>query len=100
MFFSLVMAGGMFQACSSSDKEAKVKEEAVAVVTALPSSTEESGVLASGQIEAGQTAVISTRVMGSISRIYVKAGDKVVTKGVYQVKLAAISSIMPEGHSH
>ena len=29
-----------------------------------------------------------------------KAGDKVVTKGVYQVKLAAISSIMPEGHSH
>ncbi|WP_446786472.1 efflux RND transporter periplasmic adaptor subunit, partial [Macellibacteroides fermentans] len=29
-----------------------------------------------------------------------KAGDKVVTKGVYQVKLAAVSSIMPEGHSH
>ena len=41
MFFSLVMAGGMFQACSSSDKEAKVNEEAVAVVTAIPSSTEE-----------------------------------------------------------
>ena len=29
-----------------------------------------------------------------------KAGDKVVTKGVYQVKLAAVSSVMPEGHSH
>lgn len=29
-----------------------------------------------------------------------KSGDKVVTKGVYQVKLAAVSSIMPEGHSH
>jgi RND family efflux transporter MFP subunit len=28
------------------------------------------------------------------------AGDKVVTKGVYQVKLAATSSVMPEGHSH
>lgn len=27
-------------------------------------------------------------------------GDKVVTKGVYQVKLAAISSLMPEGHTH
>ncbi|MDR1200372.1 MAG: efflux RND transporter periplasmic adaptor subunit [Tannerellaceae bacterium] len=27
-------------------------------------------------------------------------GDDVVVKGVYQVKLAAISSIMPEGHSH
>jgi RND family efflux transporter MFP subunit len=30
----------------------------------------------------------------------VKQGDKVVTKGVYQVKLAAVSSVMPEGHSH
>lgn len=29
-----------------------------------------------------------------------KQGDKVVTKGVYQVKLAAVSSVMPEGHSH
>lgn len=29
-----------------------------------------------------------------------KAGDKVVTKGVYQVKLAATSTLMPEGHSH
>jgi RND family efflux transporter MFP subunit len=27
-------------------------------------------------------------------------GDKVVTKGVYQVKLAATSAVMPEGHSH
>lgn len=27
-------------------------------------------------------------------------GEKVVTKGVYQVKLAAISSVMPEGHTH
>ena len=29
-----------------------------------------------------------------------KNGDKVVTKGVYQVKLAATSSVMPEGHAH
>lgn len=29
-----------------------------------------------------------------------KAGDKAVVKGVYQVKLAAVSSVMPEGHSH
>jgi len=27
-------------------------------------------------------------------------GDKVVTKGVYQVKLASVSSVIPEGHSH
>lgn len=29
-----------------------------------------------------------------------KGGDKVVVKGVYQVKLAATSSVIPEGHSH
>lgn len=29
-----------------------------------------------------------------------KDGDKVVVKGVYQVKLAATSSVIPEGHSH
>ena len=27
-------------------------------------------------------------------------GDQVVTRGVYQVKLAANSSVIPEGHSH
>jgi RND family efflux transporter MFP subunit len=87
MFFSLVVAGGMFQACSSSDKEANVKEVAVSVVTALPSSSLDAGILASGQIEAGQTAVISTRVMGSISRIHVKAGDK-VAKGQLLVSIS------------
>jgi RND family efflux transporter MFP subunit len=29
-----------------------------------------------------------------------KESDKVVTKGAYHIKLAAISSIIPEGHSH
>lgn len=29
-----------------------------------------------------------------------KQGDKVVTQGVYQVKLAATSSVIPEGHTH
>ena len=29
-----------------------------------------------------------------------KSGDKVVTKGAYQVKLAATSTVIPHGHSH
>ncbi|KAA6300872.1 MAG: Multidrug resistance protein MdtA [Candidatus Ordinivivax streblomastigis] len=29
-----------------------------------------------------------------------KSGDRIVAKGVYQVKLAAISSIVPEAHTH
>jgi RND family efflux transporter MFP subunit len=30
----------------------------------------------------------------------IKSGDRIVTKGVYQVKLAVNSSVMPEGHTH
>ena len=30
----------------------------------------------------------------------IKAGDRVVTEGAYQIKLAANSNIIPEGHSH
>ncbi len=30
----------------------------------------------------------------------IKPGDRVVTKGAYQIKLAASSNIIPEGHSH
>ena len=37
--------------------------------------------------------------MGGMGK-FIKKGDKVVVKGVYQVKLAASSSVMPEGHSH
>ncbi len=29
-----------------------------------------------------------------------KPGDRLVTRGVYQVKLAAVSSVVPEGHAH
>lgn len=87
LLFSLVISGGIFQACSSVNNEKKDQQEAVSVVTALPSSTEESGVLASGQIESGQTAVISTRVMGNISHIYVKVGDK-ITKGQLLVSIS------------
>ena len=87
LFLSMLSLGGVFQSCSSSEKEKAGKEEAVSVVTALPSSTSESGVLASGQIEAGQTAVISTRAMGTISRILVKVGDK-VKKGQVLVNIS------------
>jgi len=87
LLFSLLVSGAVFQACSSSAKEQKEQEKAIPVVTALPSTAEGSKVLASGQIEAGQTAVISTRVMGTISHISVKVGDK-VTKGQLLVSIS------------
>ncbi len=47
------------------------------------------------EVTLGQNDGVRTQITSGL-----KIGDKVVTKGVYQVKLAAISSVMPEGHSH
>jgi len=47
------------------------------------------------EVSIGQNNGERVRILSGI-----KEGDKVVTNGVYQVKLAANSSVMPEGHSH
>ncbi len=49
----------------------------VPVTVGTPGGTVEGGISVSGKIEAQQTANISTRMMGTITRIYVKVGDKV-----------------------
>ena len=72
-----VTVGAILSACSSSKKEDTKTEAAVSVVVETPSFNDNAGVQASGQIEAGQTAMISTRVMGYITSIKVKAGDQV-----------------------
>lgn len=47
------------------------------------------------EVTLGQSNGRRVRILSGL-----KAGDNVVTHGVYQVKLAAISSVMPEGHTH
>ncbi|MDR2362639.1 MAG: efflux RND transporter periplasmic adaptor subunit [Prevotellaceae bacterium] len=47
------------------------------------------------EVTLGQSNGDSIQILSGLN-----AGDNVVTKGVYQVKLAAVSSAMPEGHSH
>ncbi|MDR3717001.1 MAG: efflux RND transporter periplasmic adaptor subunit [Puia sp.] len=64
------------------------RDSAVTVAVSRPFGASVDGVQASGQIEAVQSASISTRVMGTITRIYVKVGDR-VSKGQL---LATISS--------
>lgn len=59
----------------------------VSVTVATPSEGNTQGINASGQVEALQTANISTRVMGFISKITVKVGDK-VTKGQLLVSIS------------
>jgi RND family efflux transporter MFP subunit len=47
------------------------------------------------EVTLGQSNGDRVRILSGL-----KAGDKVVIQGVCQVKLAAVSSVMPEGHSH
>jgi len=80
----------VLSACSSKEKEERDgnTDAPIRVTVALPSTDEQQGINASGQIEAVQSAGISTRVMGYITRLTVKVGDP-VNKG--QV-LATISN--------
>jgi RND family efflux transporter MFP subunit len=77
----LFSAAAVLNACGGGkDKNEIVKEQPIAVTLANVSAANTQAVLASGQIEAAQTANISTRMMGRITNIYVKTGDK-VSKG-------------------
>ena len=70
----------LVQSCSGDKKESLSKENtvtAVLVTIAKPGEINEHTVTASGQIEAQQTATISTRVMGFITTLPVKIGDRV-----------------------
>ena len=77
-------------ACSSGNKKSigQNTDEAIVVTVSVPSSGEQSGLNITGQVEASQSANISTRVMGFITSLKVKVGDH-VNKGQL---LATISS--------
>lgn len=64
--------------CSSNEKKESqiVPDTAVRVTVSQPSADTRQGLTVSGQVEAAQTANISTRVMGYITKVYVKVGDR------------------------
>ena len=77
-FGTTVIAGLLLLSCSGPANENKVAIEAVKVVVEKASQPEGNGFFnASGQIEAEQFANISTRMMGYVSKVYVKVGDQV-----------------------
>ena len=47
------------------------------------------------EVKIGQTDGVRTEILSGL-----KAGECIVTEGAYQVKLAASSSAIPEGHNH
>ncbi len=66
-------------ACSSDKKDAVISntDSAVVVTVATPSGSGQRDLNISGQVEASQTANLSTRVMGFITMLKVKVGDRV-----------------------
>ncbi len=65
-------------ACSGDATQHAISPDAAVKVTVAVAGKKSDHVIrSSGQIEAAETAVISTRVMGFITHIYVKAGDRV-----------------------
>jgi RND family efflux transporter MFP subunit len=76
-------------ACSSSEKKEAiaVTDTAIVVTVATPSANGQADLNVSGQVEAIQSANISTRVMGYITKLSVKTGDH-VTKGQLLVTIS------------
>lgn len=84
-----LLSGGLLLSCTGDNHEEIVKKaNPVKVTVGVAGTSPHLTVNASGQIEAKETAVISTRVMGFITSIKVKEGDR-VQKGQL---LATISS--------
>lgn len=63
--------------CSSGKKENNDTEQPVKVTIYSPAHISDEGFYLSGQVVSKQTATISTRMMGYITKIYVKPGDRV-----------------------
>lgn len=66
-------------ACSSSDKLEDKDKTIVKVEAYSPAQSTNEGFYLSGEVTAKQTANISTRMMGYVTKIYVKPGDKVAS---------------------
>ncbi len=77
---AIVSLAGLNACSGGSDKKNEVIEKPVAVELSTVSAGMQPAILASGAVEAVQTAEISTRVMGRITNIFVKTGEK-VSKG-------------------
>ena len=89
--YSIITIGALALAsCSSKEKQepssTKV-DSAILVTIASPTGNNGNGLSLSGQVEAGQTVQISTRVMGYITYLKVKAGDH-VSKGQLLVSIS------------
>jgi RND family efflux transporter MFP subunit len=72
----------LLSSCSSNDNKNNktITDTAIIVTVTTPVADIQQGLNVSGEVEAAESAIISTRVMGYITRMNVKVGDR-VSKG-------------------
>lgn len=86
---SLSFVALLLTACGGEDPVAVQENKTPITVTlATPSGAVNGGIAVSGQLESKQTANISTRMMGHITKMYVQVGDR-VRRGQTLVNIAA-----------
>lgn len=79
----------LLSACGGKEEQPKQeKTPAVPVETAMAAASEANAVLASGQVESKHSVQISTRIMGTVTAVMVKLGDK-VKKGQLLVRISS-----------
>lgn len=83
-----IAAASMLYSCESGEKKSAAAESPIKVETYSPAETSDQGIYLSGEVVAKQTVTISTRMMGYVSKIYVKPGDK-VTAGQLLVSISS-----------
>lgn len=67
----------LVSACTSNPKPSASEEAPIVVETYRPDVSADGNLFVSGTVTARQTAMISTRHMGFVERVYVKQGDRV-----------------------
>ncbi len=74
----LTLSAVLFISCGKNKKEVLNNEPAIAVkVSGIIGDTNNSTITASGKIEAENSANVSTRMMGYVTKVHVKVGQKV-----------------------
>lgn len=105
---TLFIAGIFLASCSGENHKEEVKKDSpVNVTVALAGKQAGNTIQASGRIESKETAVISTRVMGFITSVKVKAGDEVrkgqllatISNADIQAKKAQASAMLSEAEA-
>lgn len=105
ILFGIAMTTAL-ASCSSNTNKVK-EDEALNVKVYQPTSQQAGNIFVSGVVSAKKTAMISTRIMGYVNRIYVKQGDvvkagqllMVINSDDIRAKRAQASSMITEAEA-